>query len=477
MKTKSIIPILVTVLTITLAFSACKKDKKDTPAKPNTYVQSWIYSNMKYWYYWTAQMPTNADTTMEPEAFFYSLLYKGANGDRFSWIEPDYTTLINQLNGVNKEAGYDFKLYLAAAGSSNIIGQITYIKKGSPAEMQGLKRGDIFPEINATKLTTTNYRQLLGATNQTYTIRIQRFSSTDSQNPIFDQVYTLNPVEFSEDPVLMDTVYTFTDKKVGYMVYNFFSPGLGSSKTYDQEVDNVFANFKSNGVNEVVLDLRFNGGGAISSAINLASLLVPAYDPSKIFVNFQYNNQVQSDILNEPTLGSNYLHQKFISKTNNIGGNLSRLFVLTSHGTASASELIINGLRPYLNVITIGDTTYGKNVGSITITDDINTTNTWGMQPIVLKLTNAQGFSDYTNGFAPDPSNLDIDNYFHLLPLGDINEPLLNRALNIITNGTMMKSARVSPAMRGSMVKGANLNPFKTSMYLSPEMSPFKKTR
>jgi len=341
-------------------------------------------------------------------------------------------------------------------------------------------RGDIFYKINSTQITTANYQTLLTATGSPYTLNVKRYN-TDTQALISDQLYSLVPVELAENPVLMDSVYSFpvSGKKVGYLVYNFFSPGVGTSKTYDQEVDNVFSTFKANGVNEVVLDLRFNGGGAISSAINLASLLVPAYTSSKIFVNFQYNNQVQSDIINDPNYGSAYLHQKFIAKTSNIGDNLSRIFVLTSRGTASASELIINGLRPYIPVTTIGDTTYGKNVGSITITDTKNTTNTWGMQPIVLKLTNSSGFSDYTNGFAPDAGNLVLDNHFYLRPLGDIQEPLLNKALNTITNGTLQKSVQPSAIARQE-IKGANqqlLNPQKTTMYLSPEMTPVPKLR
>jgi carboxyl-terminal processing protease len=478
MKTKPIFLIFLTLFSFTLAITSCKKDPKDTPdvVKPSAYyVQNWIYSNMKYWYYWTSQMPANPDTTMQPEPFFYSLLYKSTDGDRFSWIEPDYTTLINELNGITKEAGYDFRLYLASAGSTDVIGQITYIKKGSPAESAGLIRGDIFYQINSTPITTSNYRTLLNATGSPFTLKVKRYNP-DTKEIISDQGYSLNPVELAENPVLMDSVYTFNGKKVGYLVYNFFSPGSGTSKPYDQEVDNVFSDFKAKGVNEVVLDLRFNGGGAISSAVNLASLLVPAFTSSKIFVNFQYNNQVQSDIINDPNYGAAYLHQKFIAKTSNIGDNLSRIFVLTSGGTASASELIINGLRPYITVTTIGDTTYGKNVGSVTITDKKNTTNTWGLQPIVLKLTNSLGFSDYTNGFAPDPVNYDADNQYFLRPLGDIHEPLLNKALYIITNGSMLKSAQPFGIARKE-IKGANqmLKPHKTSMYLDPEMSPFNK--
>jgi len=476
MKIKPAFLILLTIFLLTVSFISCKKDPKEPEPKPSYYVQNWILDNMEYWYFWNYKIPGNADTTMAPEPFFYSLLYDAADGDRFSWIEADYTTLQNELNGITKEAGFDFKLYLASAGSANIIGQITYIKKGSPAEAAGLKRGDIFPEINSTQMNTTNYRTLLGATGSSYTLRIQRYNASNTQTPEYDHVFTLNPVELAENPILLDTTYTLSGKKVGYMVYNFFSPGSGTSKPFDQAVDNVFAKFKTEGVNEVVLDFRFNGGGAVSSAINLASLLVPAYDATKIFVNYQYNSQVQSDIINEPSLGSAYLHQKFTSKASNIGNNLSRLFVLTSNGTASASELIINGLRPYLPVITIGDTTYGKNVGSITITDTRNTSNTWGMQPIVMKLTNSVGFSEYSNGFAPDPANFDRDNGFILKPLGDINEPLLAKALNLITGGGK-KSVQPSPASTRTEIKRANLqlNPYKTTMYVSPEMSPLKK--
>ncbi len=479
MKTKNISLILITLLSCSLAITSCKKDKTDTPVpitivKPKAYVQDWIYSNMQYWYYWTSNLPTKPDTTLQPDPFFYSLLYRAPDGDRFSWIEPDYTILINQLNGVNKEAGYDFRLYLETGSATNVIGQITYIKKGSPAQAAGLKRGDIFSEINSTLLTTVNYRTLLNAAGSNYTLRVKRYD-TDLKSIVSEQVYTLNPIELAENPILLDSIYAYSGRKVGYLVYNFFSPGLANSKDYDNEVDAVFAKFKTSGVNEVVLDLRFNGGGAISSAINMASLLVPGYNPSKIFVNFQYNSQVQSDIIKEPTLGPSYLVQKFVSKTSNIGDNLTRLFVLTSKGTASASELIINGLKPYMNVVVVGDTTYGKNVGSITITDTKNTTNTWGLQPIVLKLTNSLGFSDYTRGFAPDPNNYDPDNHFYLRPLGDVREPLLSKALNVISGGAV-KSAQILPTMAGKGIRGANLlSPYKTTMYLSPELSPVKK--
>jgi carboxyl-terminal processing protease len=272
-------------------------------------------------------------------------------------------------------------------------------------------------------------------------------------------------------------VYTFntSGKTVGYLVYNFFSPGLDTTAAYDKQVDAVFSKFKASGVNELVLDLRFNGGGAISSAINLASEIVPNYNSSKVFVNFQYNSTVQAQIIADPSLGQSYLINHFISKTGNIGNNLSRLFILTSGGTASASELIINGLKPYVPVVLVGDTTYGKNVASITITDTDSTSNKWGLQPIVLKLTNSLGQSDYTKGFAPDYLNL--DNSFYLRPLGDIQEPLLNKALLVITNNTLKQAQTLKSMASKSIGSPVTLDSRKSSMYITQKQLPIKKLR
>jgi C-terminal processing protease CtpA/Prc len=116
---------------------------------------------------------------------------------------------------------------------------------------------------------------------------------------------------------------------------------------------------------------------------------------------------------------------------------LNRVFVITSPETASASELLINGLAPYIEVIHVGDRTVGKNVGSITVYDyvgdNINPNHTYAMQPIVFKIENSEGFVEYSSGLVPDYyikesiQNMGI--------LGSKEEPLLNMALNLI-NGT-----------------------------------------
>jgi carboxyl-terminal processing protease len=112
-----------------------------------------------------------------------------------------------------------------------------------------------------------------------------------------------------------------------------------------------------------------------------------------------------------------------------------RVYILTGPRTASASELIINGLKPFMDVYLIGDVTIGKNVGSITIYDENDDSNTWGMQPIITKIFNSNGQSDYTAGFTPQ--ELDEDNSIHLYPLGDTRERLLSRAIATITGNQL----------------------------------------
>ena len=193
-------------------------------------------------------------------------------------------------------------------------------------------------------------------------------------------------------------------------------------------MDAVFAKLKAENITSLVLDLRYNGGGYVSSAVNLASLIGPGVTSSDIFSKTKYNNFLASEI---PALSS--VKTAFLDKTENLGNTLegNRLYVLTSSGTASASELIINGLKPYMDVFLIGDVTYGKNVGSIAIEDEDNPENKYGLLPIVTRSFNSLDQSDYSTGFTPDIPAL--ENTERLKPLGDVNELMLRTAIEQIT--------------------------------------------
>ncbi len=410
---------------------------KDDPANPNDYVNSWILENMKEAYYWTDKIPTSPNKALEPDPFFKSLLNKP--DDRFSWIQENYQELLKTLQGVNKEAGYEFALYYSDNTQVNVMAQVLYVKKQSPAELAGLKRGDLIDQINGTQLAVSNYQTLLQQISETHTITYRPYNFVSNTTGAAKTI-SLTTVEYAENPNYLDKVITVNNRKIGYFVYTLFSTGPTSTSTqYNTEMDAVFERFKSAGITDLVVDLRFNSGGAETATVNLASLIGKGVDNTKVFAKRQYNANVTQQILNDPDLGSSFLSTKFTNKSQNVGNLLrnNRVYILTGPRTASASELLINGLRPFMDVYLIGSKTLGKNVGSVSIYEQNNPKNTWGMQPIVVKSFNSLDQSNYGNGFTPNQT--DADNGAQL-PLGDTSERLLSLAISHITS-----SGRVAP--------------------------------
>ncbi len=430
-------PALIFMGLALLLVASCKKNTDVTPSGPVTdkEVNDWILENMKTYYYWNDKLPASPDNSLTPDVFFKSLLntYNATtnpDGDRFSWIQESADELKASLNGETKTDGVEFKLYLRTAGSSDVIGKILYVQKGSPAAQAGLKRGDIFYQINGQTLNTGNYTDLVNSTSdaKTYTL-----ASVDASNVIVNTTTTkqTTAIVFQANPVFLDSVYTIKGKTIGYFVYNQFATGPtgADDHTYDNQVDAVFARFKTKGVTDLVLDLRYNPGGYVTAAQNLGSLIGKGIDPSKIFYKKEYSKTLTPSLL--ASYGADWFNGYFLQKTANIGANLRSLTILTTGGTASASELVINGLRPFMDVTTIGTTTYGKNVGSITISDETGRIK-WGMQPIVTKTFNSLNQSDYSTGFKPA---VEVKEYTNEVwkQLGDVNESMLSTAIARIT--------------------------------------------
>jgi C-terminal processing protease CtpA/Prc len=251
---------------------------------------------------------------------------------------------------------------------------------------------------------------------------------------------------YAENPILLDTVYNISDKKIGYFVYNFFARDNGDgSLAYEKELNDIFAKFKSESIDELIVDLRYNGGGAVVTTQVLASM-ISGLTKSDKFCIYQYNSYLheyfsakESDfnILYFVNTIDRYDDAGIVEKIsiNSLSG-LSTVYFIVTGNSASASELLINGLKPYMNVVLVGDTTYGKNVGSITIYEEDTEkqkTNKWGMQPIVIKMANAEGYSDYGNGFIPDKEASEYgENSLVIKQLGDTSETLLKTTLDLM---------------------------------------------
>ena len=428
---------------------ACKDEAvdpvigQDPDLSAQAKINDWIYRELKTYYLWSDELPAKEQTNLDQDPSEY---FKGlkSSKDRFSFLTPDYEALMKSLEGVSLDAGYEFSLTRASQDNNDLWAFVVYVKPGSPAKEAGLKRGDVITHINNQQITRDNFKSLLGQLSSTHSIRYGRYNEATAKLEAQPEL-SLNTIELSENPHFMDTVYTLAGgKKVGYYVYNFFSPGTSSANEYDQQMENIIAGFKSKGVNELVLDLRYNSGGSLSSARHLASLIGRNVNSSKIFYENRWNTEVQKYIATRKD-ADEILRGRFLDKTANIGNNLASgtVYILTDFRTASASEMIINGLKPYMNVVLIGAKTVGKNVGSIPIQDKENPENTYGMLPIVIQIHNSQGSSDYADGFVPNVAVSDLA--LPMKPLGDTKEALLATALAYISGDSGAKIAGDKP--------------------------------
>lgn len=397
--------------------------KKSVPAEEKIPAETiatnqWIYETLNLYYYWNNFLPTNIDNTKEkdPEAYFYKLLYVPT--DKWSFITSDYPSLEAELSGVPTTMGYHPAFYLT--GSNKVIIAVSYVYPGSPADAAGLKRGDIILSIDNTQLDTTNYYDKYSGTS--YSVQLGKLEG----NTLTPTGVSLNMTASvtQTDPAIYHTVLDTGGKKVGYLVYVEFI--TGNNNAYLTDLENIFNEFKTAGVSDIIVDLRYNPGGQVDAAIRLASLIAPATatTTNKIMINLNYNSGLQNYLLTN-NMGE-YLNYKFENDPANL--NMSNVYFLTTSRSASASELVIVGLEPYMNVIKIGESTYGKYVGSWVLPD---TANKWAMMPIVTKFSNVDGYTDFVNGLAPDYSIQ--DDPITAVPFGDVTDPMVAKALTLIT--------------------------------------------
>ena len=422
-------------------------------AQPINSVNSWIYDNMYVYYLWNHKLAENSNYSLSPDNFFYSILNNydvatNPEGDRFSWIQDNYLELQESLSGVvSDEIGFEYIFVRLDESGTQYYALVLYPRSGTDAEAKGIKRGRWITKIDGQDITPNNYRQLFGGSGSK-TISLADWALNSSTGKYYlkgtGDVTIQMHAKYAENPVYFDKVITKGDKRIGYLVYHFFARDKGDdSNSYDKLLMQKLTTMKSQGINEMVLDLRYNGGGAVSSAIALSSALVKDRSTSNILVTSQYNSIIHREMTK--AYGSDYNKDLFIDRVEGTtisipALNLPRLYVLTSSWTASASEFVINGLRPYMDVILIGETTFGKNVGSITLFEEDEPNNKWGLQPIVVKYFNSKGESDFTTGFTP---NFEVDEFadLYLYPFGDSNDPMLGKALSLITGSTRSSHA------------------------------------
>lgn len=427
----------LSVLAACLLAVACSKKSPDIVTDPidtaagvtNADVNRWVVDSMRYWYYWDTAIPDDGQLNFEqdPTAFFESILNRPT--DRFSWIQ-NIRELEEELSGIIKTSGLGYGFFGIDKGGDLIAGlAVRYVLKGSPAEMAGIKRGDLFIALDGREMPVDNegYVQNIGALQGSDPFTLTK-AVLDENGTIANtgETVELIPVAgFQEPAIHLDTVLT-TDNgtKVGYLFYNRFLIEQA------QELVDAFVKFKDAGVQELIIDERYNGGGSVSIAALLSALIHRDFDINSPFIRMDYNsNMVDEEYTYADLFG---MENNELVKALNLG--LSRVFILATSSSASASELLINNLRPFLgnaNVIHIGSATVGKDEASFTIQNtDPRFADSWGIQPIVLKYQNKNGEGGFVNGLTPQYAV--TEQSAALQPLGAKTDPLIGKALGII---------------------------------------------
>jgi len=416
-------------------------------------VQNFVWKGLNAFYFWKDKVPDLNETKFKnqsqlnsflkgfstPDLAFESLLYDRNNTDKWSVIFDDYIALENWLKGVSLSSGMEFGLVHVSNNDTDIFGYVRYVLPNSDAALLNIKRGFIFNSVNGTNLTINNYRSLLFSGDTSYTLG---FASYNNDGTVTEngQSILLNKSDLQENPIYLSKVITKGSHKIGYLMYN------GFYSSFDNEPNNVILDLKNQGITDLVLDLRYNGGGSVTTAGFLASMVTGQFT-GQLFTRERWNSQWQKYYeTNNPSILINNFSDTLTDKTPINHLNLTNLYILTTGSTASASELVINGLIPYINFKTIGTKTVGKYVASITLYDSpnfsrsgANPNHTYAMQPIVLEELNKL---DENNKDGFDPNVKLKEDYGNLGTLGGENEKLLNAAINLITSGSIITSAR-----------------------------------
>ncbi len=487
---KKINYLFVAYLFISLTILSCSKDDTDSDPDVETVtlnepISNFVWKAMNSWYNWKDNVLNLADSKDDdlntyytylngysgPEDLFETLLYDKGNTDRFSWFIEDYVEQQKSFQGVTTTTGIRRSVPIQVSDTEIII-YAQHVSTGSPADIAGIKRGDIINAIDGEVMSDTNYASVI---NKLYSGNTVVISTAKFENGALTKLndFTVSPAEVSDNPVHFSKVFeNVNGKKVGYLVYN------GFRSSYNDELNTVFAEFKGSGITELILDFRINGGGSVETSAYLARMVNESAG-TDIFAELKFNSKHSRE--NGAYNFGNSLNiynvdgSKTGSETINRLAGVSKLYVLVSGSTASASEMIINGLKPFIPVKLIGETTYGKNVGSITLYDSPTSDYTSqssaksyhvnAMQPIVFQIYNKLGESDYTQGFIPDIGVEEWKSWKNILPYGDENEVLLKAALDDIKGLTAKQELKVDGARRVDE-KSIKKMKFENEMYL-----------
>lgn len=475
---------LLLAVCLPMGFVACS-DNNDEPEKPvvnpndnkddddevKAYQDDKVYANffafnvMSDVYLWKQDI-TNALNTWQiaanPVEAVEKARYKDISGndvDKWTQMLESYEESVGGTDGISTGTyGFGIKLYLKAQGSSAVVGFITYTYPGSPAEKAGLKRGDVILEVDGKEMTTANYYDALFA-SKSVKVGMGRHMGNNVYTAV-EKTAEMQSVAMYEDPIVKTEVFDCGGKKVGYLAYTSFTfeSCLG---LYD-----VCKKFKAEGISELILDLRYNGGGYVFTEEVLASMLAPEAEVKNksVFETEIWNDDYMAYYKEKGTDLNTYFRTDFKATHNekeynfstadaNIG--LTKIYALVSENSASASEAVLVGLMPYVDIEVIGQQTHGKYCSGIMwkgeewyqdVVDNFKANKKdfateypeladwkkyigdWGIYVMISMYADKNGENPcMPDGLTPDVEAEDL--FDEPYPLGDEREAMLNIAL------------------------------------------------
>lgn len=447
--------IYLVIFSFSVVISSCRKDKKSDVSSTGDLLKDSLYLYEKEDYLWNDAIASysifnprgyNGDndlSALSKEIYAISKLkINPATGKPYEYYPTDpgvakYSfvddgTETASLNGTNQDFGFE-PIYI---GLNDL--RVKYVYSGSPAGLAGLQRGDEITSINGNSDLTYD-----GGGNVNFVINSIYYSNTIALTitKLNGNTATINltKASYTVNPVLAYKVFNLgSGHKVAYIAFNSFTELTNAQP----KLDAAFNYFTEQGANDLVVDLRYNGGGAGETAEYMDNLIVPASKTNTLMYTSYYNSGLQNN--NYPLLGKKYNISPgdFLPQNNKVNFSkklsfaVNRVFFIVTSATASSSELAINNLRPEMTVQLIGDTSYGKPVGEIPI--PIGARGQYIIFSPQLYVQNSAGQGNYYSGMAPGsadfPGLLAADDVTK--DFADSTETLLSHALNYVKTGT-----------------------------------------
>lgn len=367
----------------------------------------------------------NPLTCTDPINQFKKALHKD---DRWSYLSDDYDAMLNSSKGVEVTDGIYVTPYIYGDDNDEVLFLVNFVYPGGPGEKAGVKRGDIFTQYNGSHMSTKTYKRYFDNEKQ-FTFGYGAIDTLNASIIDTDKSVTLTPVEMYEEPVIAYKVFDTGEKKVGYFCYTSFVDNIDKMKE-------AFELFTSQGVSEMILDLRYNTGGLVPPSVALGSMLAPVsvVESEEILSKNVFNDAVSQ-------IYTSMITVRFDKSYVAYNPDVKKIYVLTGANTASASEMVTTGLMPYTEIVTIGKKTHGKFCSGIMINGKFvfhpdswkelePKIGNWGTYVMIGTYTNSKDENPCRpNGITPDIV-LD-DRAFAGIPLGDENEVLLHKALEL----------------------------------------------